>query len=142
MQLRISRSWLIVIAFLLTFAGFFWQRIHVYRQSEFVQGVLLNDDNNELYFTGEIEMNLYYFVGHQEFCVKTYQYPKMENAIVTVRYIPTMPAKGQIYTVADFWFISMLWLILPLMVLCALIISFLDENSNVEFFIHRHKKNL
>lgn len=140
MQLKISRGWLIVLVFVLSFAGFFWQRIHVYRQSEFVQGVLINDDQNEVTFTGEVEMNLYYFVDHQEFCVKTYQYPKKEYSIVTVRYNPILPAKGRVYTFADFWLISMLWLIVPLMILCALILSFLDEDSNVEFFVNRPKK--
>lgn len=139
MKLKISRSWLLAIGILIIFAGYFVLRTRTYKQSEFTVGVVMNDQQNKPTFAGDILMNLYYFIDTEEYCVPTYQYPEKENAIVCVRYKPESPEKGSIYTRGDFWFLSMLWLLIPLMVWAALVLSFIDENDRVEFILSRRK---
>jgi len=118
-----------------------WQRVHTFRHSEFVPGVVLNLNHNKPTFTGEVAMNLVYIADMKEYSLETYQYPKMENAIVIVRYLPEKPQKGEIYSLFLFWIVPILWLIVPSMIVCALILSFIDENSKVEFFISRKNKH-
>lgn len=139
MQLKISRGWLLAIGIILIFVCYFVLRARTYKQSEFTVGVVMNDQQNKPTFAGDIEMNLYYFIGDEEYCVPTYQYPDKENSIVCVRYKPESPEKGSIYTRGDFWFLKMLWLLLPIMVWAALVLSFVDEYDKVEFILSRRK---
>ena len=139
MKLKISRGWLLAIGFVLIFVCYFVMRVRTYKQSEFTVGVVMNDQQNKPTFAGDIEMNLYYFIGEEEYCVPTYQYPDKENSIVCVRYLPESPEKGSIYTRGDFWFLKMLWLLLQLLVWAAFVLSFFDENDQVIFILSRNK---
>lgn len=139
MKLKFTRGRLLVLGFLLFVVCYFLQRTRAFRQSEFVVGVVVNDEQNEPTFTGEIMMNLYYFVGADEYCVPTYQYPEKENSIVTVRYKASSPEKGDIYTRGEFWLLNMLWLILPMMLWTAFVLSFIEERDKVEFEVSRRE---
>ncbi len=138
--MKLSRLWVFLIGLLFLLILFAINRVRVYNNSNFTHGVLVCPTES-LDERHDVELTLYYYVGMKEFTVTKYDVPVEVNQIVMVRYPKDQPEKGTIYTVLDFWFVSALYLLLPLMLWFAFVFSWLDENGKVEVkFIRRMRQ--
>ena len=137
--LKFSRRSLFLVGLGLIFVLFFAQRISTYIRSDFTQGTLVCDDLNELK-QYEAEMTLYYYVGAKEYSVKIFTQTELAYQPLKVRYLKSRPEKGHIYTVSSYWFLSMLWLLAPIMLWGALVFAILvDEKGELEIRFARRK---
>lgn len=141
--LKFSRRGLFLVGLGLIFVLYFGQRISTYFRSDFTQGTLVCDDLDELK-QYEADMTLYYYVGAKEYSVKVFTQTELAYQPLKVRYLKSRPEKGHIYTVSNYWFLSMLWLLAPIMLWGALVFAILvDENGVLEIrFAKRREKDV
>lgn len=128
--MRISRIWLFLIGLLGILALYFLQRVAVYQKSGFTHGVLICEDREALRYY-ETDLTLYYYVGMEEYQVTVCEKTEMAFRKVRVRYPQGHPEKGHLYTVGDFWFLSMLWLLFPVMLWGAFVFTLLEEGGRL-----------
>ena len=137
--LKFSRRSLFLVGLGLIFVLYFAQRISTYIRSDFTQGTLVCDDLNELK-QYEADMTLYYYVGAKEYSVPVFTQTELAYQPLKVRYLKNHPERGHIYTVGSYWFLSMLWLLAPIMLWGALVFaSFVDDKGELGIRFARRK---
>lgn len=140
--LKFSRRSLFLVGLGLIFVLFFAQRVSTYIRSDFTQGTLVCDDLNELK-QYEADMTLYYYVGAKEYSVPVFTQTELAYQPLKVRYLKSHPERGHIYTVGSYWFLSMLWLLAPIMVWGALVFAILvDEKGELEIRFARRNAQM
>ncbi len=111
-------------------ALYFLQRVVVYQKSDFTYGVLVCEDREALRYY-ETDLTLYYYVGMKEYHVTVCEQTSKAFQKVRVRYPKERPEKGHLYTVGDFWFLSMLWMLFPVMLWGAFVFTLLEEDGRL-----------
>jgi len=131
-----NRLTLFLVGLGLMLALYAVQRVTTYRESEFTHGILLctNPDDLKLY---EAEMELHYYVGMKEYVTHETMPTQLANRQVVVRYKEKNPEKGKLYIPADFWFLSMLWLLFPTMVWGAFVFTILNEDGRLKITLKK-----
>lgn len=127
---KISRPLLFLVGLVVIFSLYFFQRWVTYSRSEFTHGVLICEDRSALKYY-ETDMTLYYYVGMREYHVTVTENTNRAFQKVEVRYLPEKPERGHIYRAGDFWFLSMLWMIFPVMLWIAFVFTLLREDGFV-----------
>lgn len=119
---------------------FYAQRAFVYQRSAFTHGMMVcnNLEDRRLY---EADMTLYYYVEGKEYTTQLHGDTRMAYKEVTVRYPKSNVAKGRIYTVGKFWFLQLLWLLVPIMFWGGFIFTKFRENSGVNITFERKCNN-
>lgn len=138
--MKLNRLEIFLIGFGIIVAGFFIQRVCVYCKSDFTHGMMLCKNVEECHHF-EADMILYYYIDGKEYSTELRESPQNAYKELKVRYLKDKPQKGFIYTVGGFWFLSMLWLLFPVMVWGALVFTKFKENSRVEVTWKKTEKN-
>lgn len=128
--MKISRFPLFLIGFAVILCLYFAQRYSTYRNSGFTHGVMFCEHPFDEHFYEE-EMILYYYIGEKEYAVPVLGAVKDANRCVDVRYPKNKPGRGRVYTFSDFWIVSALWLLLPLMLWGAFVFTLLEEEGRL-----------
>jgi len=128
-----SRKKIFITGILLIFAVYFFICYYIYSHSIYTDGVLIWDKPFAIHNDGTASMTLCYYVDMKEYSVPVETSLANANQKVIVRYFPNHPEKGKIYNRNDFWFLNMLWLILPIMLWSAFILSFMKDSAMLVF---------
>ncbi|MCQ2286145.1 MAG: hypothetical protein MJZ76_04645 [Bacteroidales bacterium] len=128
------------MATLLLLGLYFAIQSYRYSKSDFVEGYLFYDEQVQPDFIGDVPMSICYFVGNESFEVPVYEYYEKGNQVVTVRYPEDNPKKGEIFSFVRFWCVPALWLLLPLMLIGALLLTVFKPYDMVEIqFANKNK---
>ena len=128
--MKIARFPLFLIGFAVLLGLYFAQRYTTYKNSGFTHGVLFCENPFEEHVYEE-EMILYYYIGQKEYSVTVVGAVKDANRRIDVRYPKDKPERGRVYTFFDFWIVSALWLLIPLMLWGAFVFTLLEEDGRL-----------
>lgn len=115
---------------------FYAERAFVYQRSAFTHGMLVcnNIEDRKLY---EADLTLHYYIEGKEYTTEMYGDTRLAYKELCVRYPKSNFEKGKIYSVGKFWFLPLLWLLIPAMFWGAFIFTKFRENSGVSITFER-----
>jgi len=140
MKFQLSRLLIFLLGIIIMLAINFYLRYHIYEKSHFTHGVLVSTPNAKINWDGMIPMTLSYYVDMKEFKVPVEAPLEIANTAVTVRYLPDKPHNGKIYDFNDFWLISMLWLVVPLMLWTAFLFTAMTPSGKIAIKFEKKRK--
>ena len=134
--MKLNRLEIFLIGFGVILAIFFLQRVYVYRNSAFTHGMMVCKDARDRQ-NYEADMILYYYIEGKEYSTEVREATENAYKELTVRYPKENLKKGRIYTTGRFWFLSMLWLLFPVMIWGAFVFTKFKENSRMEVVLEK-----
>lgn len=140
MSFRLSRIIVFLLGIMMMLSIYFYIQYNTYTKSLFTHGVVVYTPSAEINADGLIPMTLHYYVDMKEFEVTVEVPLEMANKAVTVRYLPEKPHNGKIYDFNDFWLISMLWLVVPLMLWTAFLFTAMTPSGKIAIKLEKKGK--
>lgn len=140
MKFHLSRLLVFLVGIIIMLAINFYVRYHIYEKSHFTHGIVVSTPKAKINWDGMIPMTLHYYVEMKEFEVSVELPLEMANTAVTVRYLPDKPHNGKIYNFNDYWLLSLLWLIVPLMLWTAFLFTAMTPSGKIAIKLEKKGK--